>query len=99
LTVFLALIVLGHFPSGPSTAHRIGRLQLEWAGHVWRAGESVIRNVLIRNPTKKRPMGRPRQWWLDRVKKDISDTDETKQLEDAMDRNIWRSLVEACKRP
>jgi len=34
--------------------------RLEWAGHVWRAGESVIRNVLIRNPTKKRPRGRPR---------------------------------------
>ncbi|KAL4112400.1 hypothetical protein QTP88_016199 [Uroleucon formosanum] len=73
--------------------------RLEWAGHVWRAGESVIWNVLIRNPTKKRPRGRPRQRWLDRVKKDISDTDETKRLEDAMDRNIWRSLVEVCKRP
>jgi len=73
--------------------------RLEWAGHVWRVGESVIRNVLIRNPTKKRPRGRPRQRWLDRVKKDISDTDETKRLEGAMNRNVWRSLVEACKRP
>jgi len=27
--------------------------RLEWACHVWWAGENVIRNVLIRNPTKK----------------------------------------------
>jgi len=54
---------------------------------VWWAGESVIRNVRIGNPTKKRPRVRPRQRWLDRVKKDISDTDESKRLEDAIGRN------------
>jgi len=30
-------------------------------------------------------MGRLRQQWLDGMKKDISDTDELKRLEDAMD--------------
>jgi len=57
--------------------------RLERAGH----GESVIRNVLTRNPTKKRPRGRPRQRCLDRIKKDISETDESKRWEDVMDWN------------
>lgn len=35
--------------------------RLEWAGHVWRAEESIIREVLINKPAGKRPRGRPRQ--------------------------------------
>lgn len=73
--------------------------RLEWAAHVWRATESLTRNVLIENPQKKRPRGRPRQRWLDRVKMDILDIDHSKRLDDAMDQNGWRDLVEACKRP
>ncbi|VVC26229.1 Hypothetical protein CINCED_3A021923 [Cinara cedri] len=73
--------------------------RLEWAGHVWRADENIIKNVLIRNVTKMRPRGRPRQKWIDRVKKDILNTDNSKRLDDAMDRNGWRNLMEACKRP
>ena len=73
--------------------------RLEWAGHVWRDTDSLTRNVVIKNPQKKRPRGRPRQRWLDRVKKDILAVDNSKRLEDAMDRNGWRDLVEACKRP
>ncbi|VVC26164.1 Reverse transcriptase domain, partial [Cinara cedri] len=73
--------------------------RLEWAGHVWRADENIIKNVLIRNVTKTRPRGRPRQRWLDRVKKYILNTDNSKRQDDAMDRNGWRNLVEACKRP
>jgi len=61
---------------------------LEWAGHVWRAGESVIQNLLVGNPTKKRSRGKPHQRWLDRVKKDISDTEATKRLEDIIDRDV-----------
>jgi hypothetical protein len=43
-------------------------LYMAISGHIWWAGESVIRNVLIGNPTKNRPRGRPHQRWLDRVK-------------------------------
>jgi len=34
--------------------------QLEWAGYVWRAGKSVMKNVLIQNPLKMRRRRRPR---------------------------------------
>jgi len=36
---------------------------LEWAGHVWRAEGSIIREVLVNKPAGKRPRGRPRQRW------------------------------------
>lgn len=38
--------------------------RLEWDGYVWRAVENITINVLIENPTKKRPTGRPCQRWL-----------------------------------
>lgn len=44
---------------------------LEWAVYIWQAVESFTRNVLIKNPPKKRPSGRPSQKWLDKIKKDI----------------------------
>lgn len=34
---------------------------LEWASHVWRAAESLTRNILTSNPPKKQPRERPRQ--------------------------------------
>jgi len=76
---------LGRLYNKPNICLFLKAKRLEWAGHVWRAGESVIRNVLTRNPTKKRPRGRPRQRCLDRIKKDISETDESKRWEDVMD--------------
>lgn len=73
--------------------------RLEWAGHLWRADENIIKNVLIRNLTKTLPRGRPRQRWLDRVKKDTLNTDNSKRLDEAMDRNEWKlggSMQKAC---
>lgn len=37
---------------------------LEWASHVWRAAESLTRNVLTSNPPKKQPKERPRRRWF-----------------------------------
>jgi len=45
--------------------------RLEWAGHVWWAFESLSRNVLVKNSPNERQRGKPRQRWLDRMKKDI----------------------------
>jgi len=72
---------------------------LEWAGHIWLGCENLIRNVLIRKPTKKRSRERLCQHWLDGVKKDISDNNESMSLDEAINRNGWRSLVELCKKP
>lgn len=55
----------------------------------------LLRNISIREkPTIKRPRGRPCQRWLDVVKKDISDTDESRRM------NVmrWKSLIEACNK-
>lgn len=68
--------------------------RLEWAGHVY---GGTLRNVLINKLTGKRPRGKPRQWWRDRVNEDIRMVDGTAKLEIAIDRNKWRNLVEAAK--
>jgi len=49
---------LGRLYNKPNIRLFIKAKRLEWAGHVWWAGESVIRNVLIRNPTKKACKGK-----------------------------------------
>jgi len=40
-------------------------------GHVWRAEDTLIKKVTESKITGKRPRGRPRQRWYDRVKKDL----------------------------
>ncbi|KAL5236173.1 hypothetical protein ACI65C_003583 [Semiaphis heraclei] len=41
---------------------------------------------------------RPRQRWLDRVKDDLKKLSNGASIEDAEDREVWRTLVEAAKR-
>jgi len=38
---------------------------------VWRAKGRVVNEVTMWKPDRKRPIGRPRQLWSDRVKKDL----------------------------
>ena len=45
--------------------------RLEWAGHVWRADNSIVKTVLVNNLNRKRPRDRPKQRWLDTVKRDM----------------------------
>ncbi|CAI6356461.1 unnamed protein product [Macrosiphum euphorbiae] len=45
-----------------------------------------------------RAEGRPRQRWLDRVKDDLKRLSNGASIEDAEDRELWRTLVEAAKR-
>jgi len=45
--------------------------RLEWAGHAWRADNSIVKKVLVNNLNRKRPRGRPKQRWLDTVKRDM----------------------------
>ncbi|XP_060861781.1 craniofacial development protein 2-like [Metopolophium dirhodum] len=71
--------------------------RLEWAGHVWRAEETIIQKVLINNPTGKRLRGRPLQRWRNRVNADIRMVDGAATFETSIDRDRWRGLVEAVK--
>jgi len=48
-------------------------VRLEWAGHVSRADNSIVRTVLVNNMNRIRPRGRPKQRWLDVVKRDLQE--------------------------
>lgn len=74
-------------------------LRLEWAGHVWRTEGSFIRQALIKKPNKKRPVGKPRQYWMDRVRNDLKRLRNGSSIaEDGENRELWRISVEAAKR-
>jgi len=85
--------------NGPNIQNVLISKRIEWAGHVsWRAKHDLINNVLINKPSGKRPRGRPRQRWMDRVKNDLMRVDETAVIEDADDGNRRRDLTEAAER-
>jgi hypothetical protein len=69
----------------------INRRRLMWAGCVWRKEGSLIKAVIKENPTGKRPLGRPRLRWKDRIKKDVKAVEpNTQWREAAEDRKRWR---------
>jgi len=50
--------------------------RLEWAGHIWRS-DGIAKNIFTGKLNGKRPRGRPRQRWEDRVKTDLKATLKT----------------------
>jgi hypothetical protein len=42
-----------------------------WARYVARMGERGAYRMLVRKPEGKRPLGRPRRRWVDKVKMDL----------------------------
>jgi hypothetical protein len=45
---------------------------MRWVGHVARIGEKRnVYRLLLRKPEGKRPLGRPRRRWLDKIKMDF----------------------------
>jgi hypothetical protein len=46
--------------------------KMRWAGHVARMGEtSNAYRLLVGTPEGRRPLGRPRRWWLDNIRTDL----------------------------
>jgi len=45
----------------PIVVNEIKRSKWEWAGHVCRKQQSMVRRVLQENPREKRPLSRPRE--------------------------------------
>ncbi|KAL4089380.1 hypothetical protein QTP88_024426 [Uroleucon formosanum] len=70
--------------------------RIEWAGHVWRSN-GILKKALEGKINGKRPRGRPRQRWIDRVKEDIDKCAQGLTLEDSVDRDSWRKVAEAAK--
>jgi hypothetical protein len=58
--------------SSPSIIRMIKPRRMRWAGNVARMEEN--RNayrILVGNPERKRPLGRPRRRWVDNIKMDL----------------------------
>jgi hypothetical protein len=71
---------------------------MRWAGHVARVGEErKVYKVLVGKPEGKRPLGRPRRRWEDRIRMDVREiglggVDWTRL---AQNRGRWRAVVSA----
>jgi hypothetical protein len=46
--------------------------RMRWAGPVASTGKKKnAYRILVGKPEEKRPLGRPRRWWVDNIKMDI----------------------------
>ena len=57
----------------------------------------VLYGVLVGNPERRRPLGRPRRRWKDNIELDLQEVGcgGMDWIEVAQDRNRWRALVNA----
>jgi hypothetical protein len=70
--------------------------RMRWAGHIARMGEKRnAHRILVGKPEGKRPLGRPRRWWVDNIKIDLREIgwDGMDWIDLAQDRDQWRALV------
>jgi hypothetical protein len=82
--------------SSPSIIRFIKSKTMRWAGHVARMGEKRnVYRLLIGNPEEKRPLGKPRRWWIDNIKMDLLEIGlgVVDWIGLAKDRYRWRALV------
>ncbi|KAL4122066.1 hypothetical protein QTP88_014466 [Uroleucon formosanum] len=69
--------------------------RIGWAGHVWRS-KGLIGQITTWKPNAKRPRGRPRQRWADRIKEDLKMLGVRNAEETAQNREDWRQYVVAA---
>jgi hypothetical protein len=71
---------------------------MRWAGHVARIGEGRgVYRVLVGKPVGRRPLGRPRRRWEDKIRMDLREVGFgcVDWMELAQDRDRWRALLSA----
>jgi hypothetical protein len=71
---------------------------MKWEGHVARMGEErKVFKVLVGKPEGKRPLGRPRRRWKDRIRMDLREIvlGSVDWIRPAQDRDQWRTVVSA----
>ena len=57
----------------PNIVRMIKSRRMRWVGHVASMGERRgIYRVLVRKPERKRPLGKPRRRWENKIKMDLS---------------------------
>jgi hypothetical protein len=80
-----------------SSIIRIIKLKrMRWAEHVAQMGEKRnVQRLLVGKPEGKRPLGRPRRRWIDKIKMDFLDVGlgSVNRIGLAQDRYRWRTLV------
>jgi hypothetical protein len=56
----------------PNIIRRIKSRRMRWAGHVTRMGEKRnVYRILLWKPEGRRPIERPKRWWVDNIKMDL----------------------------
>jgi hypothetical protein len=84
--------------SSPSIIRIIKSRSMKSAGYVARMGERInAYRLLVRKPKGKRPLGRPRRWWVDNIKMDFLQIGwgDVDWIGLAQNRYKWRALVNA----
>ena len=72
--------------------------RMRWAGHVVHMGEEMgVYRVLVGKPEGKRPLGKPRRRWVDKIRMDLQEVGcwYVDWIGLAQDRDRWRTLVSA----
>jgi len=79
----------------PNIVRVVKSRRMRWAGHVAHMGEGRgVHRVLVGKPEGKRPLGRPRRRWEDKIKIDLWEVGGGGDwMELARDRDRWRALV------
>jgi hypothetical protein len=82
--------------SSPNIVRVITSRRMRWAGHVARMGEGRgVYRVLVGRPEGKRPLGRPRRRWEDKITLDLREIwiDGANWIQLAEDRVQWRAFA------
>jgi hypothetical protein len=82
--------------SSPSIIRIIMSRRMRWVGHVaWKGEKRNVYRLLVRKPEGKRPLGRPRRRWIDKIKMDLLEigVSVVDWIGLAQDRYRWRALV------
>ena len=82
--------------SSPIIVRVIKSRRMRWAGHVARMGEERrVYKVLVGKSEGRRPLGRPRRWWVDNIRTDLQEVGcrYVDWIGLAQDRDRWRALV------
>ena len=79
----------------PNIVRVVKSRRMRWVGLVTRMGEVTgVHRVLVGKPEGKRPLGRPRCRWEDRIKMDLREVGGGEDwMKLAQDKDRWRELV------
>lgn len=82
---------------GEDIVQKMKQQRIKWLGHVWRADNSIIKDMLIWQPKEKGRRGRPRSSWMGEVIEDLKKIGVTDWKQKAGDRKIWKKISESFK--